>query len=162
MKNIILIFFCFFSISVYAQKMPDYGLDKVRITQPDQTIIAELQSESSAISAKSNLHYFWYSANSIHETQGGYSGRLLNGLYSAFYLNKNLKEQGYFKKGLKDGVWKSWRGDGSLLSATNWKHGIEITEKKPPIWKRLPFIHKKRKAADSLSAPKSKQGSNPN
>jgi hypothetical protein len=156
MKNIILIFFCFFSIGAYAQKMPDYGLDKVRLTLSDQTIIAELDPVTSTISAKSNLHYFWYSANAIHETQGGYSGRLLNGKYSAFYLNKNLKEQGNFKKGLKNGVWRSWNGDGSLIAATNWKRGTEIIGKKPPIWKRLPLIRKKPKAVDSLSTPKGK------
>jgi len=156
MKNIIFAIFCFFSIGVYAQKMPDYGLDRVRITQSDQTIVAELEPVPSDISAKSNLHYFWYGSNAIHETQGGYSGRLLNGLYSAFYLNKNLKEQGNYKKGLKNGVWKSWGGDGSLLSTTTWKHGVEITKKKISIWKRLPLLHKKAKPTDSLNKTEEK------
>ena len=156
MKNIILIFFCFISIRVYAQKIPDYGLNRVRITQSDQSIIAELEPESSAVSAKPNLHYFWYSANLVHQTQGGYSGRLLGGQYSVFYLNKNLKEQGSFKKGLKDGVWKTWGEDGTLLYTSTWKHGIDITGKQRSLWKRLPLIHKKHNAADSSSTAKKK------
>jgi len=154
MKNIILIFFCFLSIGVYAQTIPDYGLNRVRIAQSDQLVIAQLEPESSTISAKSNLYYFWYSANLIHETQGGYSGRLLDGQYAVFYPNKSLKEQGRFKKGLKDGVWKIWREDGTLLATSTWKHGIDITGKQRSLWKRLPLIHKKHKSVDSLSASK--------
>lgn len=152
MKLILLLLFYLLSIGAYAQKIPDYGLNRIRITQDDQTIVAELEPEQPTISAKSNLHYFWYSANIIHETQGGYSGRLLNGFYSVFYLNKNLKEQGHFKTGLKNGIWKSWKEDGSLQATTNWKRGVEITRKKTPIWKRLPLIHKKPKTIDSLKA----------
>lgn len=151
MKFIILLFFCFFSIGAYAQDMPSYLLDKVRIVQLDQTIVAELQPVSVNIAAKPNLQYYWYSANIIHETQGGYSGRLLDGLYTAYYPNKNLKEQGRFKKGLKDGLWKAWKEDGSLQSTSNWKKGFEITGEKQSIWKRLPLIHKRRKSIDSLN-----------
>ncbi|HTK19617.1 MAG TPA: hypothetical protein VL442_08900 [Mucilaginibacter sp.] len=156
MKKIILIFFCFLSVSVYAQKIPDYGLNRVRITQRDQSIIAELEPESSAVSAKSSLHYYWYSANIIHETQGGYSGRLLGGQYSVFYPNKTLKEQGSFRKGLKVGVWKIWQEDGTLLAATTWKHGIDVTGKQRSLWKRLPLIHKRHRGVDSLNASKNK------
>lgn len=151
MKYIILTIFCLFFISAYAQKMPAYGVDKVRITQSDQSIVAELSPQPSNFKAKSNLRYYWYSANAIHDTQSGYSGRLLDGLYSVFYVNKNLKEQGTFKKGLKNGVWKHWKEDGSLQSETNWKYGVEITEKKPPIWKRLPLLHKRNKTTDTLN-----------
>jgi len=151
MKYIILSLFCFIFTGAYAQKLPDYRSDRVRITQTDQNIVAELAPETSLFKAKSNLHYYWYSSNVIHDTQGGYSGRLLNGAYSTFYLSKSLKEQGNFKNGLKDGVWKNWKEDGSLLYETNWKRGIIITEKKPPIWKRLPLLHKKNKTADTVN-----------
>lgn len=154
MKFIILISFCLLSVTASAQKMPAYGLDKVRIAQSDQNIVAELDHESSTISVKANLQYYWYSANMIHDTQGGYSGRLLNGLYSVFYLNKNLKEQGNFKKGLKDGTWKTWKEDGSLSATAIWERGVEIKGKKPSIWKRLPLLHKKAKTADSLNKSK--------
>lgn len=151
MKAVILLVFCFFGYAASAQRLPDYGLDKVRINEPGQNIVAELAPISASPSAKPGLHYFWYNSGAIHETQGGYSGRLLNGQYTAFYLNKNLKEQGIFKKGLKDGIWKSWREDGSLLATVTWKRGKELTGRKLPLWKRLPLIRKKFKKTDSLN-----------
>lgn len=151
MKVVILLFFCFFGYVACAQQLPDYGLDKVRINEPGQTIVAELAPTAAASRARPGRYYFWYSSGAIHETEGGYSGRLLNGTYTAFYPNKNLKEQGSFKKGLKDGVWKNWREDGSLLAAVTWKHGAEVTRKKLPFWKRLPLIRKKAKTTDSLN-----------
>lgn len=154
MRYIILIVLSFLFIKAHGQQMPDYVLDKIRITEPEQTIVAELLPVSSNIAANANLHYYWYSANAIHETQGGYSGHLLNGLYSVFYLNKNLKEQGHFRKGLKNGIWRNWKEDGSLATTTTWKRGLEITEKRPSFCKRLPLLHKKAKATDSVSKVK--------
>jgi antitoxin component YwqK of YwqJK toxin-antitoxin module len=151
MRNIIFIFFCFLCYSAYPQKLPDYGLNKVRITQPDKIIVAEIEPVSSVPSVKSNLFYYWYNANIIHTSQGGFSGKLLNGLYTEYYTNKNLKEQGHFKKGLKDGVWKSWNDDGSIAVVTTWKSGSEVSGKRPPIWKRIHPFRKKIKAPDSLS-----------
>ena len=40
-------------------------------------------------------------------TQGGYNGRLLNGDFRVFYPNKNLKENGNYQFGLKEGTWIS-------------------------------------------------------
>jgi len=154
MRNIIFIFFCFLCYPAYSQKLPDFGLNKVRITQPDKIIVAEIEPVSSSPSIKSNLSYYWYNANTIHISQGGFSGKLLNGLYTEYYTNKNLKEQGNFKKGLKDGVWKSWNEEGILTSVTNWKLGSEISGKKPPIWKRIHLFGKKSKPADSLKSTK--------
>jgi antitoxin component YwqK of YwqJK toxin-antitoxin module len=151
MKYIILIFLCFLCVGVFAQKLPDYGLNKVRITQPDKIIVAEIEPVSSNPSIKQNLVYYWYSANAVHTSQGGFSGKLLNGQYTEYYPDKNLKEQGEFKKGLKDGAWKSWNDDGSLAVTTTWKSGSEITGKRPPIWKRIHPFRKKAKAADSLN-----------
>ena len=154
MRNIIFIFFCFLCYTTYAQKLPDYGLNKVRITEPDKIIVAEIETVSSSPSIKPNLYYYWYSANTIHTSQGGFSGKLLNGPYTEYYTDKNLKEQGNFKKGLKDGVWKSWNEEGILTSVTNWKHGSEISGKKAPIGKRIHLFGKKSKSADTLKNTK--------
>lgn len=67
--------------------------------------------------------YFWYRAQRIRETQGGASGELLHGKFEVYFENKQLKEKGEFKKGLKNGNWKSWFKDGSLKSTTNWSKG---------------------------------------
>jgi antitoxin component YwqK of YwqJK toxin-antitoxin module len=151
MKYPILIFLCLVCIEAFGQKLPDYGLNKVRITQTDKIIVAEIEPVSSNPSIKRDLIYYWYSANIIHATQGGFSGTLLNGRYTEYYPDKNLKEQGEFKNGLKDGVWKNWSDDGTLMASTNWKHGSEVTVKRPPIWKRVHLFGKKAKTADSLN-----------
>jgi hypothetical protein len=143
MKNIILLFFCLFCYTAYCQKLPAYDLNRVRITQADRTIVAETDPVSSPPSINPQLFYYWYGANTIHMTQGGFSGKLLNGLYTEYYINKNLKEQGSFKKGLKNGIWKSWNEDGSLVATKNWKHGSELSRKKSPIWKRIHLFTKK-------------------
>ncbi|MDB5012334.1 MAG: hypothetical protein JWQ25_536, partial [Daejeonella sp.] len=64
-----------------------------------------------------------YSANEVHATQGGFSGKLLDGVYEDFYLTKNLKERGVFSKGIKTGRWMSWSENGSLNETINWRNG---------------------------------------
>jgi len=68
--------------------------------------------------------YYWFAAGEIHVTQGSYSGKLLHGVFTDYYLNGQLKEQGHFDLGLKDGEWNMWTADGSLISKINYKAGI--------------------------------------
>jgi antitoxin component YwqK of YwqJK toxin-antitoxin module len=150
MRTILLIFFSFFYGIAYSQKLPDYGLYRIRITEPDKVIVAGIDPVSSSLTAKPKLFYYWYSANTIHSSQGGFSGKLLNGEYTEYYPDRNLKEQGTFKNGLKEGVWKTWDKDGTLLTTVEWKKGKVKTAKKP-LWKRVHlFSRKKKAAADSL------------
>jgi hypothetical protein len=154
MKNILLILLFFLGHTAYSQKLPDDGSDKVRITQPDKIILAGIQPVSPDPSVKPGLFYYWYSAGAIHSTQGGFSGKLLNGQYTEYYPDKNLKEQGNFKKGLKDGVWNYWNQDGTLSGTATWKRGSEVTTRRPPLWKRLHLFRKRSNPADSLKTPK--------
>jgi antitoxin component YwqK of YwqJK toxin-antitoxin module len=155
MKRLITIMLVIISNCVYAQKLPDMGLYKVRITENDKTVLAEIDPVSSNPRAKQSLMYYWYSANMIHSTQGGFSGKLLNGQYEEFYLNKNLKQQGTFKKGLKDGAWKTWGENGMLLETSTWKNGVLVTGPPPSLWKRINIFKKKtHSAADSAAKPK--------
>ncbi|MDT3403750.1 toxin-antitoxin system YwqK family antitoxin [Mucilaginibacter terrae] len=105
-----------------AQKQMDYDPDKIRITEPDKTIIAHTTTDKADANYRDRL-YYWYGSNTIHQTQGSFSGKLLNGQYQEFYPNKNLHEQGKFKKGLKHGVWQSWNEQGGLKEHTTWKEG---------------------------------------
>lgn len=150
MRKVLTILFLFMYCFTYAQKMPEMGI-KVRITAPDKTIVADVNEVSAVSSPKSRLYYFWYYANGIHSTQGGYSGILLDGDYMEYYPDKGLKEQGYFIRGLKNGTWKTWNEDGTLKESVHWKSGKVIFRKSLPFWKRLPILRKKFKhpAADS-------------
>ena len=108
-----------------AQRLPEDMSAKVRITEVGSTLVAEIYTVKSLPEIQNDRLYYWYSSNQIHTTQGGYSGRLLNGLYEEYFPNKNLKVKGEFKKGLKDGSWKAWLENGSLADETNWKNGIK-------------------------------------
>ena len=107
-----------------AQQLPDFGFDKIKLRDSDQIVQTQLLQGSAASKARPDRYYYWYAANKIHATQGGFSGDLLNGDYHAYYLDKSLKEQGVFKKGLKDGTWKSWNESGSLTGIYTWKNGL--------------------------------------
>jgi hypothetical protein len=137
MNRLITILLFFVYGSVYSQKYPDLGLDKVRIVEPDKIIVAEINPVSVERSIKSGLFYYWYSSNGIHVSQGGYSGKLLNGIYNEFYPNKNLKEQGNFKKGLKDGTWKDWNEDGTLIQVCDWRNGVNVQKDTVSLWKKV-------------------------
>jgi len=156
MKRLIIILFSFISGSVYAQNYPDDGLDKVRIIESDRIIQAEIKPLNNNPGAKGDRFYYWYSDNAIHSTQGGYSGDLLNGLYNEYYLNKNLKAQGVFKKGLKEGVWKSWKDDGTLSEVSTWKNGLIVQGNSGSIFEKVNIFKKKDRQTtpDSLSRPK--------
>lgn len=123
MKKLILIFIMLFPFICNAQIVPTDAFQKIRIIQADRTLLAEIKPINSMPKAKPSLWYSWYAANQINTTQGGYSGKLLNGDYKEWYLNKNLKEQGQFERGLKSGVWKTWREDGTLSATYTWKNG---------------------------------------
>jgi len=116
---------CIIAFAANAQKLPDMGLYKIHVSESDKNIQAEINPVESKPTIQTDRSYYWYSAGKIKITQGGYSGKLLNGLYNECYLNKNLKEQGEFKKGLKNGLWKSWIENGKLVQAINWKNGVK-------------------------------------
>ena len=142
MRRFLFVALSMFVLSAQAQKMPDAGLNKVRISTADKTIVADIDPVLSNPSSKSALFYYWYGSNEIHVTQGGFSGKLLNGQYTEYYPNKNLKEQGQFKKGLKNGLWKAWNGDGLLLSTTKWNNGMQLSDEKRTVWRKLNFFKK--------------------
>jgi len=118
---IILGFFC--SKDARSQSLVDKWLShQVTVHYPDHTVIAVVKPTGS-VAIQSNATYYWCSGNQINVTQGGYSGKLLNGNYQDFYLNKNLKETGAFKHGLKTGIWKSWTDTGILKDQYAYQNG---------------------------------------
>jgi hypothetical protein len=103
----------------------DIGSYRHRISYADYEVVFQAQPLGKKLKAiDSQKKYYWFANNQIQGTQGGYSGKLLHGLYTAFYLNKNLKEQGMYVHGLKEGSWKSWNEDGTLAFEINYKVGI--------------------------------------
>ncbi len=124
MKKIFYLLCLLPALSLKAQKMPDLGLERVCLNEKDKTILAEIKEVKSAPSISTEKRYFWYSSGQVRSTQGGYSGKLLNGNYKEYYLNKNLKAQGRYKKGLQAGDWSYWYPDGSLREQVSYKAGL--------------------------------------
>jgi len=121
----------------------DNDYSQIRIIDSTQEIRADVLPYKTEPKIKNDRYYFWYYSNKIHSTQGGYNGQLLNGHYIAFYPDKNLKEEGSFKKGLKDGEWKNWNPKGDLTNVTTWNEGIVVPDSQQPFWKKIPFVNKK-------------------
>ncbi|TKC09082.1 toxin-antitoxin system YwqK family antitoxin [Pedobacter frigoris] len=99
-----------------------YLTHKVVINDLSHDVIAYVKPVDGIV-PQSDRTYYWFSANKINSTQGGYSGRLLNGSFQDFYSNKSLKESGLFRAGLKSGKWKSWIESGRLTDEYNWSTG---------------------------------------
>lgn len=108
----------------FGQKMGDVGRSKIHIDHPDLTIEAEILPVKDPRKADATKWYYWFANNMIHQTQGGFSGHLLNGLYRSFYEDGSVKESGSFVAGLKQGVWRSWNSDGMLKQSLTYSDGL--------------------------------------
>lgn len=128
LKFLVLGFFCFAAGLLKAQSAKDFfdtSDYRHTVNYPDHKVtFYTLSSEKSPGNIVPERKYYWYSNNHINTTQGGYSGKLLHGQYSDFYESKGLKEQGIFKQGLKEGVWKTWTETGMLISLMEYQDGI--------------------------------------
>lgn len=128
MRRSLFIFLLAFTGQLYAQKQPlSFEIESYRhtVVYDDHKIVFQAQQANTELKTVAyNKTYAWFAGNQIHTTQGGYSGKLLHGLYTDFYLDNNIKEQGNFVMGLKDGIWKSWNDQGILMSQITFKEGI--------------------------------------
>ena len=97
--------------------------NEVTINYPDSTVFAQLYAGEKIIKPKQNRVYLWYRANDIKQTRGGIDGKALDGKYIVYYHDKNLKESGQTKKGLRKGKWLRWHYNGELYEVIKWKKG---------------------------------------
>ena len=121
----------------------DDDYSQIRIVDSTQEVRADLLPYKTDPKVKNDRYYFWCFKNVIHSTQGGFNGKLLNGHYVAFYPDKNLKEEGDFDRGLKNGVWKTWNRKGDITNLITWNQGIVVPDNQQPVWKKIPFFNKK-------------------
>lgn len=87
---------------------------RVSVNYADHSITFFVHPLKTELIPDPKKRYYWYSNNDVRSTQGGYSGKVLNGLYTDFYKNRQLKEHGDFVGGLKNGNWRSWAEYGVL------------------------------------------------
>jgi len=115
------------AIGAEAQKKREiFELESYRHTlnfTDHKLVFQALPSNGVTLSAVANNKYYWFTGREVRATQGGYSGKLLHGLYTDYYLNQSLKEQGTFNLGLKEGTWKAWTEEGVLISEVHYRAG---------------------------------------
>jgi hypothetical protein len=120
------LFSILFAGMAYGQKQPPLkttALNRITLNRNDTVFQFFIKEAPGKFKTFPSLHYYWFSPDTILITQGSFSGKLLDGTYDVFYPNKNLKEKGWFKNGLKAGLWRNWDSGGKLLHATNWDKG---------------------------------------
>ncbi|MDJ1486103.1 hypothetical protein QNI16_36815 [Cytophagaceae bacterium YF14B1] len=111
---------------VKAQKIEMPLHNRVIVNYPEKVVYAYyLPSDQKHKPAKESLFYYWFAANDIKRTRGAYDGKLLHGTYTEFYSNKNLKEKGVMRHGIKTGIWQGWYGNGERKEIIHWdKKGL--------------------------------------
>ncbi len=98
------------------------------VKQDDLQMIFFVRDEdkSRPNTSRNDSWYHWFKSQKIITTQGGSDGLLLEGLFTAFFTNKQLAQKGSFQKGLKVKSWEYWRMDGSLKMTEQWRRGALI------------------------------------
>ncbi len=72
--------------------------------------------------------YYWFKGGLIHNAQAGIAGELLNDKFTKMYHSNQLAEQGYFKNGLKKGLWRTWHKNGIIETTQKWNNGFRTGE----------------------------------
>ncbi|MES2629009.1 MAG: hypothetical protein V4616_08570 [Bacteroidota bacterium] len=94
-----------------------------KIMFPGETHHFYVMDQHASVEVNNRVIYWWFKNNSVHQTQGGYDGLLIDGPYVIYYANNDLKEKGEFSKGRRNGNWKSWHTNGNLKTINTWKYG---------------------------------------
>jgi antitoxin component YwqK of YwqJK toxin-antitoxin module len=97
--------------------------NRVMMKDKDTIIYIHLYSGDKKIKRQPDKYYYWYKSRTIQITHGDYDGRLLDGDFTSFYDNKNLKVKGTFSAGLKTSKWINWYPNGEYSSIYQWKKG---------------------------------------
>ncbi|RPJ74302.1 MAG: hypothetical protein EHM20_10830 [Alphaproteobacteria bacterium] len=101
----------------------------IHLTPQSKKVIAIIDTKDKP-EVEYDKAYYWYDNISIHETQGGCSGYVLDGLYTEYYVPGNdMLSSGQFKNGLKDGTWTTWFQNGKIGEQSIWDNG-RLTGKK--------------------------------
>jgi len=109
-----------------AQNIAVKDVDDVYLNTPDSSLhfqVSRIKYKESKLDLSKK--YFWYKTGTLSCNKGSYAGLLLDGKYRVFDSNKRLREEGYFKNGLKVGVWKRWFTNGEYESIIIWKKGLK-------------------------------------
>lgn len=100
---------------------PELNLPK-RIA--DANFRYEFYTTDAKINPRKDKVYYWFKGGAVHNAQAGIAGILLHGKYTKTFHSNQLAEQGEFKNGLKDGIWKTWYTNGVVETWEYWRDGV--------------------------------------
>jgi len=125
MQKLLGIFFLIFQINSSAQKQPEVAaLNRFSFMRADTLYQFYAVKPPNKIKLSNDKTYYWYVKDTILITRGSSDGRILHGSFTIHYPDKNLKDRGKYKYGLKTGEWKSWYPGGELQQVSTWRNGI--------------------------------------
>lgn len=90
----------------------------------DKEFRYEFYTIKKEVNPEKNKTYYWFKGGQIHKSEFGFSGELLHDEFKKYYLNNQIAENGFLKKGLKKGIWKTWFTNGKIQTVSNWRDGI--------------------------------------
>jgi hypothetical protein len=115
--QISLLFFALFLISF----SDPYSIKRIS----DADFRYEFYTTNKDKKVKTNKTYYWFKGGAIHNTQSGVAGELLHGKFTKMYHSNQLAEEGFFRKGTKRGLWKTWYANGVLETTQYWVSGLK-------------------------------------
>ena len=118
------LFLLFIASTCFGQKIKDLQvLNRFSVSEDGLFTEGYLAPIGQYIHTDNGKTYAWFAGGRLHQTQGNYKDRLLNGIYTESYTNKQLARKGTYKKGLQKGAWYSWRENGVLKVSDHYKKG---------------------------------------
>jgi antitoxin component YwqK of YwqJK toxin-antitoxin module len=113
-----------YSCNSQLNKLPE-TTNSFTIAKADSVIKGSLATEQKRIAYDNTKYYHYLLNQEVKVTQGGASGKLLNGKYEVFDKQMSILKSGSLKDGLKIGEWKDWHTNGSLKRRVQYKRGVE-------------------------------------
>lgn len=120
---LVTIFLMFIAPISKAQKIQEITHRTISVHYNDSSVKATILLENKKVKPNRFIDYYWYYNNSIKVNQGGFEGKLLDGMYTVTNQKGGLIAKGNLKKGYRIGEWKSWNKNGDLATIYHWKKG---------------------------------------
>lgn len=117
------LFFAFSFISQVVLAQDIAATHMVSCNEQNKTHKFYIYNEPKNIPTQNSETYWYYAQDKLNQTQGSYSGFLLNGWFETFVNGNVLIEKGIFENGQKQGEWKIWYSNGKINRTETWKNG---------------------------------------
>lgn len=121
--NVIIVFlFLLCGQVIIAQNLPKWKTaDEITLVSGD-TVFTFTVKEPAGFTPSFSRTYYWFDQGQLHQSQGGFHGRLVEGELVARSRENGLIRKGNFEHGLKQGTWLDWYANGTVKSKVFWEN----------------------------------------